>query len=340
MSEDLTVEFFENYTTAEFLKQTPLSIVITNPNLKDNPIVFANKAFEATTGYASSAVIGRNCRFLQGKETDEKSVDLIRQAIKTEKEVLITLLNYRVDGRTFWNELNLSPLYNTENELAYFLGIQRIVPGPMGKTAEHITSDLRLQEIQHRVKNHLSMVVSLIRTQARSKDFSIEEGYTTLARRVEALQLLYEQLNVVSNKYNVVDIGAYVGQLVASITHLNPMQGIRVNTQTDSADVSVDLAVQIGLILSEVLTNSFQHAFVGRTRGVVDINVKYIKGVKVTVIVEDDGVGMENPQDWPELGGSGSHIVRGMINFANAEVEVHSNKKGTRILINFPCDMS
>ena len=118
------------------------------------------------------------------------------------------------------------------------------------------------------------------------------------------------------------------------------MQGIRVNTQTVSVDVSVDLAVQIGLILSEVLTNAFQHAFTGRKRGVVDVNVTHLKGEKLSVIVKDDGVGMENPQDWPELGGSGSHIVRGMINFANAEVDVHSDKSGTRIQISFSCEMS
>ncbi len=341
MSGNLSEDFFEDISTAGLLAQTPLSIVITNPNLKDNPIVFSNRAFETTTGYANSAVIGRNCRFLQGDDTDRKSVDAIRDAVKSEKELLITLLNYRVDGRTFWNELNLSPLYNTDKELAYFLGIQRVVPGPEGKTPEHITGDLRLQEIQHRVKNHLSMIVSLIRTQARSKDFTIEEGYTTLARRIEALQILYEQLNVVSNKYNVVDVGAYVGQLVASITHLNPMAGIRVDLKTISADISVDLAVQIGLILSEVLTNAFQHAFTGRSRGLVTIDVAHdIASGRLSVTVTDDGVGMENPQDWPALGGSGSHIVNGMIDFANAEVGVQSSKSGTQIEIKFPFEIS
>ena len=329
-------EFPADYPAAQLLQQTSLSLVITNPSLPHNPIVFVNRAFEQVTGFARNAVLGKNCKLLQGPDTDLAAVARIRDILSGPNEGVVTILNYRADGRRFWNELNISPIYAADGRLAYFIGIQREVPGPEGKSAQSVSQDLMLQEIQHRVKNHLSMVVSLIRSQARSAEDEGEEGYVKLARRVEALQLLYEQLHATSSAYETVDIGAYAGQIVAAVTHLNATKGIRVNIDAVSAEVSIDLAVQIGLILSEVLTNSLQHAFSGRDRGIVEVAVQRTGDNQLTLIVRDDGVGLPTGVDWPRSGGSGGRIVSGMIDFAAASVSVDTSNEGTQIAIGFP----
>lgn len=90
----------------------------------DCPLVFANRAFERMTGFETSEILGRNCRFLQGPETDPLGVARVREAIRTETASTFLLLNYRKDGSRFWNRFQLSPVHDEIGGLSAFLGIQ------------------------------------------------------------------------------------------------------------------------------------------------------------------------------------------------------------------------
>lgn len=80
-------------------------MIVSDPRQADNPIVMANKAFLDSMGFTVDQVIGRNCRFLQGPDTDPETVRQIRQAIIDEQDLTVEILNYRKDGSPFWNEL-------------------------------------------------------------------------------------------------------------------------------------------------------------------------------------------------------------------------------------------
>mmetsp|Transcript_12674 Transcript_12674/g.25520 ORF Transcript_12674/g.25520 Transcript_12674/m.25520 type:complete len:181 (+) Transcript_12674:180-722(+) len=107
-----------------------VSFCVTDPSLPDNPIIFVSQGFCNLTGYDYDEVVGRNCRFLQGAETDRCDIERISQALKDEIECSVNLLNYKKDGTTFINELR-----TPTRELAYFIGIQVAVdsqdPGQM-----------------------------------------------------------------------------------------------------------------------------------------------------------------------------------------------------------------
>ena len=126
-------------------------IIITDHNKPDNPIIYCNRAFEKITGYFRTEVIGSNCRFLQGPETDKEAISKIRQAILQEKDCLVVLKNYRKDGTPFWNELAISPLKDTNNRLTHFIGIQTDITAR--KQAEE---DLRKSEERYRLLAHHS----------------------------------------------------------------------------------------------------------------------------------------------------------------------------------------
>jgi PAS domain S-box-containing protein len=106
------------------VETTRMPMVITDPRQPDNPIVFANVAFLEMTGYTPQEVVGRNCRFLQGPDTDRGVVDEIRDAVAAQREMATELLNYRKDGSTFWNALFITPLRSPEGELLYFFSSQ------------------------------------------------------------------------------------------------------------------------------------------------------------------------------------------------------------------------
>ncbi|WP_369062211.1 PAS domain-containing protein [Caulobacter sp. 73W] len=102
------------------VRATRMPMVITDPRLDDNPIVFANDSFCAFTGYDRAEVLGRNCRFLQGRDTDPKAVRKIGEALAEAAPLKIDILNYRKDGSAFWNRLFVAPVPDAHGDLAYF----------------------------------------------------------------------------------------------------------------------------------------------------------------------------------------------------------------------------
>ena len=103
---------------------SPIATVISNPRRPDNPLEVANAAFCSLTGYAEREILGRNCRFLAGELTEPWVTDRIREAIGSRRSVLVDILNYRQDGSQFRNAVLVSPLFDEEGDLAWFLGSQ------------------------------------------------------------------------------------------------------------------------------------------------------------------------------------------------------------------------
>jgi len=103
---------------------TRMPMVVTDPHAPGQPVVFANQAFLRMTGYELPEIIGNNCRFLQGPETDLATVDEVRRAVAEHREMATEILNYRKDGTTFWNALFISPVFNEQGELVYYFGSQ------------------------------------------------------------------------------------------------------------------------------------------------------------------------------------------------------------------------
>lgn len=106
------------------VETTRMPMIVTDPNRDDNPIIFANNAFLEMTGYSFEEIEGRNCRFLQGPETDRAVVRAIRDAIEAREEVSVEVINYKKDGSTFWNALFISPVYSDDGRLIYFFASQ------------------------------------------------------------------------------------------------------------------------------------------------------------------------------------------------------------------------
>lgn len=100
------------------------SVVITDPALPDNPMIFISDEFQTQTGYSPDEALGRNCRLLQGRETDPKAVNAIREAVKNESPITVDILNYKKNGTKFWNRLRIRPLYGEDGKVIFFAGAQ------------------------------------------------------------------------------------------------------------------------------------------------------------------------------------------------------------------------
>ena len=310
--------------SAKSVQNFPMAMVLTDPHRDDNPIVYVNDRFCRITGYERSAVLGRNCRFLQGGRTSKEAVRDISIAIKKEEEVTVDLLNYRADGSEFVNRLLISPLFNDDGGVSHFVGVQSVYEGSDSEAAEVIELGERLAELQHRVKNHLTMILSLVRLTANEAG-----AIDIIAPRVEAIGALYDQLSATGDED--VALGAYVGRVASAMQGLSNRVAVRVDVRTATARASADDAARVGLIPSEVLTNALQHGFGERDQGSVEVVLTDGAG-PFTLTVRDDGKGLGDAV-WPDRNSLGGRIVLDLADRLGGRLEVNSSADGTLVTL-------
>ncbi len=320
---------FEGFTRAQ------VSMVLTNPNLDDNPIVYVNQAFTRTTGYARSVTIGRNCRFLQGEKTDKAAVDVLRSAIEMEQNVTVDILNYKANGAPFMNRLIVSPVTDKKGKTQYFIGIQKeLRNGERDPSAEKINE--QLMEVQNRVHSDLSMIITMIRQQTSAT--SVPEDFAALSRRIETLQLLYEEMKLADQHSNrdTIQMGSFMSRLSSAIAHNESRSGIRMNMQIEPLEVSIEIATRVGLVASELLTNAFQHAFDRMDTGLVEIRMSQLSAGGLRLIVSDDGIGIPNSMAWPSGTTVGGRIISGLIEGLEGTIHLGRGAAGSFVTIDVP----
>lgn len=106
------------------IENSPVAAVISNPRLDDNPLVECNDAFIELTGYPRDEIIGRNCRFLHGPDTEPWLIERLRSGIRRAQPTMVEILNYKKDGTPFRNAVMVAPIFDDDGELEYFLGSQ------------------------------------------------------------------------------------------------------------------------------------------------------------------------------------------------------------------------
>ncbi|MFO7833101.1 MAG: PAS domain-containing protein [Halohasta sp.] len=109
------------------MDDAPVGIAISGPAYRDNPIYYANAAFEEITGYADADVLGENLRLLQGPETASEPVADLHEAIDIWAPVIVDLRNYRRDGTMFWNHLAVAPIPDETGTISNWVGLQEDV---------------------------------------------------------------------------------------------------------------------------------------------------------------------------------------------------------------------
>jgi PAS domain S-box-containing protein len=319
MTDRLGAEHGKGDPFAAAIRGTRMPMLITDPRQHDNPIVFANDAFLVLTGYERDEVMGRNCRFLQGEGTDPAAVDQMRAAIRDEVDINLDILNYRKDGTPFWNALYLSPVTNEAGELRYFFASQLDVTErkeaelqvrgdkdaferEVARRTEELQramAELRgaleaktvlLHEVDHRVKNNLQLVSSLIYMQSREiPDPAIKASLRAMLSRIEALGTVHRRLYQ-SDDVSRFDVADFARDVVGDLVGATGRTDIRVNLDLEPVEVPAEKAAPVALMLNELVTNALKHAFDGRP-GTLDVAVRR-NGHDFFITVADDGAGM------------------------------------------------
>lgn len=243
------------------VERTRMPMIITDPRQPDNPIVMANAAFLELTGYTASEVIGQNCRFLQGPETEEADVDAIRAALASGAEHFeLEVLNYRRDGSTFRNQLAVSRVMGEAGELIYYFASQKDVTALRRAERLEQAEHLLLKEVDHRAMNALALVQSFV-SLGDAKD---PESFAAAIRgRVQALASAHRLL--AESRWRSVDLSDLVAE------SFPPAAKRQVWTHGDPVRIRSQLVQPLALALHELTSNALRHGALSEPTGGLDV---------------------------------------------------------------------
>ncbi|MCL1629618.1 MULTISPECIES: PAS domain-containing protein [Roseinatronobacter] len=334
--QSLQSAFVTNETFSEYSRLS-ISIVLTDPTQDDNPIVYVNDAFERTTGYSRAVSIGRNCRFLQGEKTDKRDVDRMRAALAARREVSVDIVNYRANGTPFFNRLIIAPIFGEDGEPVFFFGLQKELTEKDHGGDNRISGD-NLTVVQNLVQRDLAMILTSLREPAISDEMTTRRELESLPRRLETLQLVYEEMRLTggADGRGKVDLGTLLGRVSSAIAHDEGRAGIRFVQTAERAEITLDHATRIAMIVSETLHNAFNHAFSLQDEGRIELRVTTLSGGGVRIMVSDDGEGLPAGVAWPSEKHAGGRLVRGLLNGLDATLNVVRGAAGTVVLLDVP----
>ncbi len=360
MTDNLHAEHGKGDPFAAAIRATRMPMLITDPRQDDNPIVFANNAFLRLTGYARDEVVGRNCRFLQGPQTDPAAIDEIRDAIRTRSDLAVDILNYRRDGTPFWNALYLSPVSNEEGELQFFFASQLDVTDRkqseqdlmaekerFEQAARERTVELRdaleaqkmlVHEVDHRVKNNLQMISSLIVMQARSiPDESIRASLNAMLERIEAVSTVHRRLYQ-NDDVRRFDLAEFVRDLVSDLVAAAGRDEVEVTFDLASIDIPAERATPVALMVNELVTNALKHGLPRASNGAAPRLAVSISGTsdRYVIRVADNGAGMGDGA--PSGKKFGTRLLRSLARQLKASIEWQDARPGTRVEVRIPAD--
>ena len=165
---------------------SPVASVISDPSLPDNPIIACNQAFMDLTGYSEDEIVGRNCRFLAGPDTEPWLTETITKGVKERKPVMVEILNYKKDGTPFRNAVVVAPVFDDEGDLAFFFGSQVELDGDsQGPSVNRSARATRkIKDLSKRQLEVMSMVSAGLRNKQIAYELGLSEKTVKMHRGI------------------------------------------------------------------------------------------------------------------------------------------------------------
>jgi PAS domain S-box-containing protein len=257
---------------------------------------------------------------------------------------------YCKDGSLKWIDVSMRPIYEESGKFVEVVGVTR-------DATEHVAAEAKLKaaladkdrlyaELQHRVKNSLALISSLISLSSSGvENESTRESLAEAQARVRSIGLLYEQLYKTRSVEDL-ELGDYLASVARAVVEAPPSpRGLRFESSCESFRLATDRAVTAGLLLYELAANAAKHAFAGRSRGLVRLELRLdapppgtSRRTLVSLRLEDDGVGLAPSFNLETEGGLGSNLIRQLASQLGGSVEAGKGigGEGSGFLVRFP----
>ena len=278
---------------------------------------FSNKAIEQILGYEVQEILGTSADNLMHAEDRKRNQKWFQKAKEQKRGWKGNVLCWQhKDGSIRFLETTAEPILDAEGNLIGYSGIDRDVTER--KLAEdQIKVSLKekvvlLQEIHHRVKNNMQVIISLLKLQSdKIKDKQYVDMFKDSQDRIKSMALIHEQLYQTEN-FADIDFGKYVKSFANGLFVSYGVDTNKVSLNIDIKDVSIDLqnAIPCGLIINELVSNSLKYAFPNERGGNINISLHSTGENELNLIISDDGVGIPEDLDIEQTDTMGLHLVK------------------------------
>jgi len=193
-----------------------------------------------------------------------------------------------------------------------------------------------IREIHHRVKNNLQIISGLLdMTRMRTADSTTNSILTDTMMKIKTMAQIHTRLYE-SKQFDKINMGSQIRDQVADLSSIYGRSGTEIQITIDSDDIylSVDQAIPCALVVNEVLSNAFKHAFRGKTQGILNVSAKQTDD-HISIIIEDDGVGIPRDMDIYNTTSLGLKLIRNLVLQLHGSVSITSNQ-GTKVMVEFP----
>ncbi len=286
----------ESLRLARAVNSASDGVVVTDPNRADNPIIYTNPAFLRMTGYPIEEVIGYNCRFLQGADTEPRAIAQLREAIAERRELKIDLLNYRKNGQSFWNELKIAPVFSDEGDLLYFVGIQtditdrRVVERMKDEFISMVSHELRTPLTS--IRGALGLLASgFLSAQPQQSQRMLEIALNNTDRLIRLINDILDIERIESGKVIMAkqtgDAANLMSQAVDAVRVMADKAGVNLAVSSVPAHLWAD-PDRIIQILTNLLSNAIKFSAQGSTVWLTAT----LQGEQILFQVKDRGRGI------------------------------------------------
>jgi PAS domain S-box-containing protein len=319
-----------------FLDRLPIAVVISKIIGGDQRIIFANKSYEALTGQTASEIQGRGWSVLESFTLEGQPDVTFTKSLLNCDDFIGTF--QREQPKHLLVDAFAGVIQNEDGTEDYrIVALIDITERAKSQREEFERQlrdkDLLLKELQHRVKNNLQLIAALIRLDIRNPNSADRAALDRLAGRIESLAILYRELSG-DGLGQTIDLGQYLTQIASAVTRTHGLDGVRLDLKADQAPISINVAMPVGLLVNELLTNAFKYAFDGRESGTLTVRCLQERDDYYRVVVADDGNGLPEGAMWPVPGKLSALMLSTLTENARADFDVDSAPgKGMRVSI-------
>jgi len=347
----------------EAVRLTRMPMIVTDATLPGNPIIFANQAFLSLSGYSLEELTGQDPHFMNGPATDPEAVRRYEAAMEEGRDENAEILQYRKNGEAFRAMLFASPLDDGQGHVLHhflsYLDITRrheaeealrllteqLESKVAARTAELESAntilarlvherEMLLAEVNHRAKNSLSIASSLLGIQGRRhSDPQVRALFAEAQDRLMAMSRVHDLLSK-SESSQRVNLSNYLEDLCEALRPITEQDDcIDLTVQCDDTILlHADVAIPLGIIATELITNAVKYAFPPPMCGTITVGARRLDDASVEFSVKDDGRGMTAPRD----GSLGYGLVGTLVRQMGGEMSV-AGAPGVAVTILFPC---
>ncbi|WP_435186767.1 PAS domain S-box protein [Halobellus sp. EA9] len=273
----------------EAIDDAPVGISIADPDRDDNPLIYVNDRFVELTGYPREEVLGRNCRFLQGENTDPDTVGRIREAIDAEEPVSVDLRNYRKDGTEFWNHLEIAPVRDDTGEVVNWIGFQQDVTERKQRQEQLEVLD---RVLRHNLRNDMNVIRGRAETIQSEASSEVAAAAGAIVEKSDELLGLAEKERQITELLREeptrteIEVCERLEQISSRVESEHPEATITVDC---SEGVTARATKQFGRAVTELVTNAIVH------------NDASSPAVTLTVTETDETVRIEVADTGPQI---------------------------------------